>query len=183
MADDSPSQKKKTDIPTVIFVGVLMVGAALLGWQEFEEGILPVHSPAPLFAAERWNGDVVDLPSLRGRVVVINFWATWCPPCREEIPVLVQLAAEYEAQGVTLLAVNTDDMAEQREIVEAFLPQFPSLTPYVVLGQPEIGERYNVRALPSVYVVDRKGLISASFRGQATEGQLRRWIEVALHEE
>lgn len=174
---------KKVDLPTAIFVGVLLVGAVLMGWQEaLHQDILPTHTEAPHFSLERLSGAPLDLPSLRGQVVVVNFWATWCPPCREEIPYLVSTIQEYEKQGVTLVAVNNDDVMDQRQAIDGFLVRFPQLRPYVVLGQPEVGERYQVRALPSLFVIDREGKISASFQGQASEGQLRRWVEAALAE-
>lgn len=176
--------KKKVDIPTVLFVSTLLIGAVLMGWQEVVGGdVLPRHSVAPPFELEKMDGTTVSLASLRGKVVVVNFWATWCPPCRDEIPYLVATVKEYEPKGVTLVAISRDDRPGQREVVEKFLRTYPALTPYAALGVPEVGELYQVMALPSVYVIDREGHVSASFQGQATEGQLRRWIDAALKEE
>ena len=178
MRDGAP---QKTDRTTMLFVAVLLVGAVVMGWQEVQsQGVLPEHSVAPPFTVERMEGPPLELASLKGKVVVVNFWATWCPPCREELPYLVSTVKEYEPKGVTLVAISNDQRAGQREIVSHFLAGFPALTPYAALGQPEIGAAYQVEALPSVYVIDREGHVSASFRGQATESQLRRWIDAAL---
>jgi thiol-disulfide isomerase/thioredoxin len=171
---------KKIDLPTAIFVGVLLVGAALMGWQEATSGILEEGSAAPPFTLERPNGPPIELASLKGKVVVVNFWATWCPPCREELPYLVKTVQEYEPKGVTLVAISNDDRPGQREAVRRFLNAFPQLAPYAALGEPDVGQRYQVQALPSVYVIDRDGHVSSSFQGQATERQLRRWIDAAL---
>ena len=173
-------QPKKVDLPTVIFVGALLIGAVLMGWQQATGGILEEDSVAPPFKLEKMDGSQVELASLKGQVVVVNFWATWCPPCREEIPYLVATVKEYEPKGVTLVAISNDDRAGQREAVQNFLSRYPPLTQYAALGVPEVGHSYKVEALPSVYVIDREGHVSASFQGQATERQLRRWIDAAL---
>jgi thiol-disulfide isomerase/thioredoxin len=174
--------KKKTDKVSLIFVAALLLGAVLMGWQEvLGQDVLPPHTPAPLFTAERLEGPPLALSSLKGKVVVVNFWATWCAPCREELPYLISTVQDYEAQGVTLVAMNTDEVGSQREVLERFLQGFPQLTPYVALSRPDVGAAYEVMAVPSVYIIDREGLLSASFRGQATKSQLKRWIEAALH--
>lgn len=172
---------KKMDVTTMFFIGLLLLGAVVLGWQEvMDVDVLPKHSIAPPFTVERIDAPPLALASLQGKVVVVNFWATWCPPCREELPYLISTVKEYEPKGVTLVAISNDDRPGQREAVKAFLTQFPELTPYAALGVPDVGERYQVKALPSVYVIDRYGHVSASFQGQATESQLRRWIDGAL---
>jgi thiol-disulfide isomerase/thioredoxin len=175
-------QPKKVDLPTVLFVGALLIGAVLMGWQEVNGGVLPKDSVAPPFKLEKMDGSQVELASLKGKVVVVNFWATWCPPCREEIPYLVATVKEYESKGVTLVAISNDDLPGQREAVQAFLDRYPPLTQYAALGVPAVGHSYQVKALPSVYVIDREGHVSASFQGQASESQLRRWIDQALEE-
>ena len=180
MSEEAP---QKTDKITWFFVVLLLIGAIVMGWQEvLEPDVLPRHSVAPLFTVSRLDQPPLTLASLHGKVVVVNFWATWCPPCREELPYLVSTVKDYEPRGVTLVAISNDDRPGQREAVRAFLEAFPDLRPYAALGEPEIGASYEVKALPSVYVIDREGHVSASFQGQASESQLRRWIDAALKE-
>lgn len=175
--------KRKPDRVSMFFVVALLLGAVLMGWQEvLGQDVIPPQTPAPAFAVERLEGPSVSLASLQGKVVVVNFWATWCRYCLEEMPYLISTVQAYEAKGVTLLAMNTDDVDGQRAKVAQFHERFPQIVPYSVLSRPEIGEAYEVKALPSVYVINRKGEISASLRGQATESQLKRWIERALEE-
>lgn len=172
---------QKTDRMTLFLVGLLLIGAVLMGWQEvLSQDVLPAHSVAPPFTVQRLGAPPLELASLRGKVVVVNFWATWCGPCREELPYLISTVKEFEDKGVTLVAINTDDVMGQREAVTEFLARFPQLSPYAALGRPELGSAYEVKAVPSVYIIDREGHLSASFRGQATESQLRKWIEAAL---
>ena len=174
---------QKTDRTTLFFVALLLVGAVMMGWQEvLSQDLLPPHSIAPPFKLERIDAPSIDLASLKGKVVVVNFWATWCPPCREELPYLISTVKEFEPRGVVLVAINRDDRPEQRDVVTAYLSSLPQLAPYAALGSPADAERYQVKALPSVFVLDREGKLSASFQGQASESQLRRWIKAALDE-
>ena len=83
---------------------------------------------------------------------------------------------------MALVAINRDDRPGQRGVVTSFLSTFPQLYPYTALGSPEDAERYQVKALPSIYIIDREGKMSASFQGQASERQLRKWIQAALDE-
>ncbi len=174
------SEPQKTDRMTWVFVGALLLGAILMGWQEAHSEILPGGSEAPPFIVERLQGAPLSLESLRGKVVVVNFWATWCPPCREEMPYLLSTVQELEGQGVTLVAISNDELVGQREAVAAFVKGYPGLEKFAALGRPEIGFAYQVKALPSIFVLDRQGHLVASHQGQATESQLRGWIQDAL---
>lgn len=178
---DEAEQKKPVDKVTVAFIVVLLAGAAMLGFQQLNGApILPEGTAAPDFKVRRLRGEVVSLGELRGKIVVVNFWATWCPPCREEMPYLVRTVEEFSKDGVTLVAISNDNLDTQREAVEAFLTRVPQLGPYVALGRPEIGHAWRVKALPSMFVVDREGRVVASHQGQATEAQIRRWLKQAV---
>ncbi len=174
------SEPQKTDRVTWAFVAVLLVGAVVMGWQEVHTGIFEEGTEAPLFIVDKLLGPPVELASLKGKVVVVNFWATWCPPCREEMPYLLRTVKSFEAQGVTLVAISNDELQGQREAVADFVKDFPDLRTYAALGRPEIGFAYHVKALPSVFVIDREGRVVGSLQGQASESQLRGWIEDAL---
>ncbi len=175
---------KKLDLTTVFFVGLLLIGAVMMGFQEVVGGeVLPKHSVAPPFKVERLDAPPLELSSLEGKVVVVSFWATWCEYCVKEMPYLISLVKEREQKGVELVAISNDDRPGQREAVTKFLRRYPDLKPYAALGVPSIGYDYKVQALPSTYVIDRNGHVSASFQGQASESQLRRWIYAALEEE
>jgi thiol-disulfide isomerase/thioredoxin len=172
--------KKKTDVPTVVFLATMVAAVGLLGWFEARGGIFEEGTPAPPFVLPRLEGEPVSLAELKGRVVVVNFWATWCPPCREEMPYLLKTVQEFEPRGVTLVAISNDDLPEQREVVTEFVKRLPALRPYVALGQGEVGAAYRVKALPSLFVIDRQGRVTASHQGQASEAQIRGWVEAAL---
>lgn len=174
----------KTDRLTVFLVGLLLAGAVLMGWQEVaDEALLEAKSRAPAFSVEKYEGGRVSLSDLEGKVVLIDFWATWCLPCREEMPMLVRVAKEYEDRGVRLVAISNDDLDQQKEAVAEFVARQPQLAPYAAFGTPGVGQQYLVKVLPTMYVVDRRGAIVGAETGQLSEGQLRRWIDRALARE
>ncbi len=174
-------EKKPLDKITITFAIALMLGAVVLGFQQ-ADGV-PIVEPGTRpksFTLQRAAGGEVSLDALKGKVVVVNFWATWCPPCRDEIPYLVSTVEEFAPRGVELVAISNDNVDTQREDVERFLTRFPKLTPWVAYGVPGLGSQWGVRALPSMFVLGRDGRVLASHRGQASERQLRGWLEAAL---
>jgi len=174
----------KTDTLTLVLVGLLLVGAVLMGWQEVaDEALLKAQSQAPELSVERYEGGQVSLAELAGQVVLVDFWATWCLPCREEMPMLVRVAKEYEGRGVRLVAIANDDLDQQKEAVAGFVARQPQLAPYAAYGTPDVGQRYLVKGLPTLYVIDRHGAIVGAEVGQLSENQLRRWIDRALARE
>src|SRR5262245_60957034 len=119
-------------------------------------------APAPDFALVGLDGKTVRLGDLRGRVVFLNFWATWCPPCREEMPAMQALAAELEKEGLVVLAVN---YAETAEVAEAFVQETGLTLPVLLDGDGAIARRYRVPGLPASFFVDRRGALVGSVLG------------------
>jgi peroxiredoxin len=168
---------------SVGIVGALLVGALVLGWQEaLESKLLRPGTAAPDFTVQTFEGGAVQLSALKGKVVLIDFWATWCPPCREEMPYLLSTVKEFEKDGVTLVAISNDDLGAQREAIAAFARGLPALQPYAALGTPQVGALYLVHSLPTLYVVDRRGTIVTAQAGQVPEWQLKRWVKRALEQ-
>jgi len=112
------------------------------------------RGPAPDFELPARDGQSVRLSDLRGQVVLINFWATWCGPCRKEMPLLEQLHQRYEPLGFTLLGVNVE---ENPGDAEAFLEDVPVSFPVLFDPQNEVSRMYDVSAMPSTVIVDREG--------------------------
>lgn len=136
---------------------------------------------APPFSLERYSGGSLSLEELRGRVVMLDFWATWCPPCVAEMPHLVKLAREYEASGLVFVAANRDDAESARTDVNAFIAKIaPELAANVVFADDATAARYDVRSLPTLFLIDRGGKIVDAYSGFASESSLRKRIERAL---
>ncbi len=111
---------------------------------------------APPFALRAVTGETFDLNALKGKVVVVNFWATWCPPCRAEMPAIDQVYRANQDAGLVVLAV---DQLEDAASVKAFGAQLNLSFPLLLDSDGAVGVRYQVRALPTTFFVDRRGII------------------------
>jgi cytochrome c biogenesis protein CcmG, thiol:disulfide interchange protein DsbE len=122
-----------------------------------------VGKAAPLFVRSDLSGNAVDLNKYRGRVVLLNFWATWCAPCQVELPQFEAWQKKYRAEGLKVIAVSMDDgdTAVRRTVRRLHL-HLP-----VVMGDAQLGEAYGgVLGLPITFLIDRKGKIVAQFKGE-----------------
>jgi cytochrome c biogenesis protein CcmG/thiol:disulfide interchange protein DsbE len=117
-----------------------------------------------------------SLASFRGRVVVLNFWASWCTPCREEAPLLEKTQRKLGAQGTVLGVTYKDYADDSRTFMRKFGLTYPSLRD----DQLELAPKYGTNALPETFVLDRQGRIVALSRGQVTEAFLDKYVARAL---
>jgi thiol-disulfide isomerase/thioredoxin len=143
---------------------------------------------APLFASERtaapgfqlWNrdGGRTQLSNLQGSIVVLNFWATWCGPCRAEVPSLNRIHEDYGRRGVTVLGVAMDERGWAA--VTPFLAEYRVAYP-ILLGTPAVARSYGgLRTLPCTVFIDRDGRVMATYDGVVPEKQLRRILDLLV---
>jgi thiol-disulfide isomerase/thioredoxin len=114
------------------------------------------------FTLSTLEGKKVSLSSYKGKVVVLSFWATWCPPCKEEMPEMEALYKDIAAKGFTILAI---DVGEDKATVEKFVKENGYTFPILLDTKEEIAGLYGTQALPSNYVVDAKGYVRARVVG------------------
>jgi peroxiredoxin len=112
---------------------------------------------APDFAVTDLSGRTVKLSSLRGKVVLLNVWTTWCPPCRDEMPSMERLYGRLRAQDFELLAVSQDE--DGKRVVEPFVRDMRLSFPVLVDPEHQVGDRYGVWGYPETFVIDRNGYI------------------------
>lgn len=130
---------------------------------------------APPFALRTLGGGSVSLAQHKGKVVVLDFWATWCAPCVEEMPHLVKVVKELEPD-VAFVAINQDDPGSD-SVVERFASKTtPGLTPYVAFADDEVVANYGISQLPTMVIIDREGKIAQTYTGFADESTLRKRI-------
>ena len=125
-------------------------------------GAAQVGQPAPALGIDLLDGKHFDLGAAKGKVVVINYWATWCPPCREEMPALDAFYREYHGQGVELLGLSMDrprDRKKVTKVMEAF--GYPA----AIASQADPNGFGSPRILPMTYVIDRDGAVRAILFG------------------
>lgn len=136
-----------------------------------------VNKPAPEIARADLNGARITLKSLRGKVVLLNFWATWCAPCQIEMPVFSRWQQQYGAEGFQVVGISMDDdAAPVRKLLAKLKINYP-----IAMGDAQLGERYGgVMGLPLSFLIDRHGVVRARFQGETElstiEAQLKRML-------
>jgi thiol-disulfide isomerase/thioredoxin len=116
----------------------------------------PLVTAATLFDLQGLDGQTVQLKDLAGKVVVVNFWATWCGPCKDEMPALERLREQLDPARVVLLTITTD---LQREGIKHFLANLNVRVPVLFDEDQEVSRAYMVRALPTTVIIDRQGAV------------------------
>jgi thiol-disulfide isomerase/thioredoxin len=131
--------------------------------------------PVPVLPIPRLGGGALDLTSLRGKVVLVNFWATWCPPCRKEMPDLQALQKKFDKQGLVILGI-TD---EEQQKVKDFLSAQPY--EYAILFDPnhDAAKQFGIEGIPKSYVYDRNGKLVAQSIDMRTMGQFKAMLAEA----
>ncbi|WP_291990717.1 TlpA disulfide reductase family protein [Luteitalea sp.] len=166
----------------IIAVLVSILGAYGERWQLDVLADLPargsvgVGDTAPMFQAADLSGGTVSLDELRGRVVVVNFWATWCPPCRVELPELDAYQAEM-GERIVVLGIDT---GEPSGSVEPFVLQHGLRFPIMLDENGSIAAAYGVVGLPTSLILDRSGIVRERVTGPMTRDTLARRIERLL---
>ena len=149
------------DVPMQRYMLILLAIALALVMARaaaFEYGLEPVYKQpqAPPLTLDRLRGEALALDDYRGRVVLINFWATWCPPCVQELPAIQELRGRFERDQFEVLAVN---LGEDIETIEGFLDQFETSLDFPILlaRDQSIMQEWKVLGLPTTFIVDKAG--------------------------
>ena len=169
----------------------LLASSRLAGWLPnlesklgFKEAPPPPKTAGQTFLAApdvqftKLDGSALRLKDLRGRVVVLNFWATWCIPCRSEIPSLSAMQKDFEARGLSVIGVSYDDTAD---LVQRFQKDIPQ-SYQIVLGGREVGAQLPASPLPTTYIIDREGRIRDKMIGERTRVAFESVIKPLLEE-
>jgi thiol-disulfide isomerase/thioredoxin len=119
-------------------------------------------APAAPFTLPARSGTPVSLESLKGQVVLVNFWATWCGPCRKEMPLLEQIQRKYAPLGFTMLGINVEEDTRQ---MEQFLKDVPVSFPILLDPANGVSKLYDVSAMPSTVIIDRQGRVRFIHQG------------------
>jgi len=157
-----------------------VLGGVLLAWPVLGGGPPRAGQIAPALVARTFSGVPIDLSALRGRVVVLNFWASWCVPCRQEMPALDALYKERGEQGVTVIGLSADDRHDRAAAVKA-----GSAVSYPVglLSEATANEFGAPQLLPLTYVIARNGTIAAILsanRGALSTAELQQMVSSQL---
>ena len=138
-----------------------------------------LNKRAPEFTRTAFDGTKIDLRSLRGKVVLLNFWATWCAPCQAEMPVFAQWQQRYGSNGLQVIGISMDDnAAPARRLALRLKLNYP-----VAMGDARLGELYGgVLGLPMTYLIDKHGFARAQFQGEASKSAIEKRLREMLAE-
>jgi thiol-disulfide isomerase/thioredoxin len=165
----------------MIGLGLLATGAMFLmllkerdaSTQDFSAVPAEVNFPAPELNLVDLSGKQVSLNDYRGNVVLVNLWATWCPPCREEMPTLQKFYEKYREDGFVLIAI---DQEEPLELVQSFVNEFSLTFPVWLDEEYEAERKFNTMNLPSSYVIDRSGVVRLMWIGGISKKNLEKFV-------
>jgi peroxiredoxin len=205
MSDEAPTDPLSTGAPTeapsreagaplpwwrtalrwaerVLWIGVLAFAVVRLGPQVGALlGVGPALGSTPDFTLRTLDGSTLGAEELRGRVTVVNFWATWCPPCRIEIPALQSIHEDYADEGLVVLGISTDAGGEGA--VRPFLEE-RGVTYPVALADNAVRRAFGgITALPTTFIVDREGVIRHRVFGFFAPPAMRAAVRRLLEEE
>lgn len=140
-----------------------------------------IGQPAPDYRAVTLDGDSVSLGQSRGRVVLLNVWATWCHPCREEIPVLQALHERHASRGLELIGVSVDARGEE-ETIREFARDFRMTYPLWLDPDERVQSTFLAIGVPATFLIDRQGVLRWRHVGpvRANDSTLARELELAL---
>jgi thiol-disulfide isomerase/thioredoxin len=155
---------------TLRFVAILLIAIASSAFAGDETG-----QPAPRFRAKTTTGDQYNNESIKGKVVLFEFWTTWCKYCEEEASLVDEIAREFSGKGLIVLAV---DVLEPDQKVKKYLAEHPRAVPIVLTKDTNLAAMYNAQVYPIYVVVDRDGNIAGEQRGAGERG-LRRMLKRA----
>ena len=152
-------------LSTLLILGLPAAGASAADLPPLSHSLtMQTAKPAPALKLKGLDGTPHDLAQLRGRVVLINFWATWCPPCRREMPSMERLSQALKGEAFSVLAV---DVGEDGDTIDAFTSQFDTAPSFPILldTRSKVMQAWKVAGLPTTFLIDRQGRIVASAIG------------------
>lgn len=137
---------------------------------------LSVHEALPHFSARTMDGERITSDSVKGKVLLLDFWATWCPPCKSDEPAVESIVKEFAPKGLMVVSVN---MGEPRKRVKKYLESSPRSSKQVLAEDTTLAAICDAHSYPLYVLTDREGVISGIQKGAAGEGALRRLLAKA----
>jgi len=188
---EQPSPAKKTWFYVNISLAVLLIiaGVTALFWMgqqtvnsqanttESDSVAQNQNQTAPDFSLQALDGGSISLNDYAGQVILVNMWATWCPPCKAEMPGINAFYEDYKDDGFVVLAINSQ---EDAATVQKFISEQGFTFPVLLDGRGAVMNLYQVRGLPTTFIIDRNGQVQFSHSGAITYEQLEKVIQPLL---
>ncbi|MGD8189148.1 thiol-disulfide oxidoreductase ResA [Brevibacillus ginsengisoli] len=171
-------KKNRTSIRVVILV-ILLAALIFAVYSSFkkDQATISVGDVAPNFSLQQLDGSQVKLSDLRGKAVVLNFWGSWCDPCKAEMPEIEKQWEKNKDKGIVFTGVN---IGESPITVKQFVDQFGVTFPIWLDQQREITRLYNIGPIPTTFFIDKNGVVQAIVTGQMNESIIREKVAKIL---
>lgn len=185
MAQKKQVQSKRWFYINFLLAGVLIIGAGVafiwlnqpVSTATASDAAAATVRPAPNFTLKTLSGETTSLADYRGQVVLVNFWASWCPPCVAELPTLHQFYLSHKSDGFVVLAVNAE---ENESTIRNYIEQKGYTFPVLVDDAAIAADAYDIRAIPASFIVDKDGNIQYIHRGEIDSQTLKDVVEPLL---
>jgi len=152
------SKMLKAILVIMLISGLLITGCSA----DSEPSTATIGKPAPNFQLQNLDGQSISLNDLKGKPVLVNFWATWCHPCVSEMPYLQEIYGEWSGKGLILLAINIGESSSE---AEQFLQDHNLSLPVLLDTNKAVARRYNIRGIPTTFFIDKDGIIQEKIVG------------------
>jgi len=173
------NKNKRLLQPFIIFMGILIITSTLLIGISRYLNTGKIQQPAPVFQARLFNGTLISLPDMRGKTVILNFWATWCPPCKAEIPILNTFADTLKGTNTILIGINATSSEKSQEEVKRFIKLKGITYPVIPDTKGLIAAEYGIMTLPASVVISGNGNIIEKHTGVVDSIWLRSYVTVS----
>lgn len=165
-----------------ITLGILLAAAvgiiiSLLNFTNSEKKELETGDSAPLFSLTDTDGNTVSLQDYKGKVILLNFWASWCEPCRNEMPAVQESYNKYKDQGFVVLGVN---IAENQVTAKGFANRLGVTFPVLLDSDRKVTQQYKVIPIPTSFLIDRNGKVQAVFKKELTLSEISGYVETLI---
>ncbi len=182
--------KKKNPPPLGLItmgLGIVLIGIAAFFLmpktggvpEEYSSILMEVDFSAPKLSLANLAGEPESLTDYQGQVVLLNLWATWCPPCKAELPILQEYYEDHRADGFVILGV---DSQEKQEVVENFIATTNITCPIWIDEQGKTGEAFSSFSLPTSFVIDREGTVRLAWTGAISKAMLEKHVTPVIEQ-
>ncbi len=171
-------------VPMILLAAVLSAIIYNFATIKPEGAKMQETQPAPDFTLKTADGKPPYTKAiLKGKVIILDFWATWCGPCRESIPELARLTEKYGDKGLQVIGISTDDKRTRAQVPAAIKALGINYPVVFASDSPDIAASYPTQALPTMFILDRKGNLRGAQTGYDPSGRWEERIEVLLNEQ